>query len=395
MFINSFSIKTTCSSTRARLGVLNTLHGMVETPVFLPVGSQATVKSLSPGELYSIGIEMILCNAYHLYLQPGVDIIEKAGGLHSFMNWSKPILTDSGGYQIFSLSSLRNIDDQGVKFRSHIDGSEHYITPEYAIWLQEKLGADIIMTLDVCLESDATEEKIAGAVKTTAQWAARCAAHHGDTGQHLFGIIQGGTYPSQRRISAEQVTKLDLPGYAIGGLSLGETKTAMWDTVEATVSFMPWDKPRYLMGVGSPEDIVEGVSKGIDIFDSALPTRVARNGAVYTSQGRKNIKRSVNRDIFQSLDEGCQCFTCRNFTTAYVHHLFKCEELLAYRLATIHNLFFITSLIKNIKTAINEGNFADFKHRFMENYRITDEMQRIEQKRKYFKSEKFLNTKIG
>ncbi len=375
-----FQLQVTCTESRARLAELEMLHGKVQTPIFLPVGSQATVRALTPGDLEEIGIKMILCNAYHLYLRPGIEIIEKAGGLHKFMSWDKPILTDSGGYQIFSLSSFRKITTDGVVFRSHIDGSEHHISPEYAVSLQEKLGADIIMALDVCPESTARKDLLTAAVAYTTEWAGRCFRAHADNGQLLFGIIQGGLSTELRKLSAEQITGIDFPGYAIGGLSLGETKSSMWETVDRTTESMPHNKPRYLMGAGSPEDIVAGVGKGIDIFDSALPTRVARNGALYTRAGRKNIKHAVFSDKFEPIEESCGCFTCRNFTQAYIHHLFKCEELLAYRLATIHNLFFMDSLLSDIRGSIKEGKFSTFRDKFLAAYKTSDEDRRIEQK---------------
>jgi len=356
------------------------LHGKVQTPVFLPVGSQATVRSLTPGDLDEIGIKMILCNAYHLYLRPGVDLIVKAGGLHKFMGWDKPILTDSGGYQIFSLSAFRKIAEDGVVFRSHIDGSEHRITPEKAVGIQQELGADIIMVLDVCPDSGSKKADLAATIPVTTRWAERCRQAYRDNGQLLFGIIQGGIYLGLRKTSAEQVTALDFPGYAIGGLSLGEPKSAMWDTVDCTVDLMPYDKPRYLMGVGSPEDIFEGVARGIDIFDSALPTRVARNGALYTRKGRINVRRSNYRDKLEPVEVSCGCFTCRNFTVAYLHHLFKCEELLAYRLATIHNLFFMNRLLGEIRGSLGSGRFEEAKADFLSGYQTTHEDARIEQK---------------
>jgi len=385
-----FKITAKSDTCAARAGRLSTLHGSVNTPIFLPVGSQATVKSLDLADLEGLGIKMILCNAYHLYLRPGIEVIEKAGGLHSYMNWRKPILTDSGGYQIFSLSNLRKVTDEGVVFRSHIDGSEHNITPESSMSMQEKLGADIIMALDVCPESTAAREKLDKAVASTARWAERCRSAHCDTGQHLFGIIQGGTYTDLRRKSAEQIVSLDFPGYAIGGLSLGEPKALMWEVVDATIPYMPVDRPRYLMGVGSPEDIVEGISRGIDIFDSALPTRVARNGALYTREGRKNIRRSIHREDMGPVESGCGCFTCRNYSAAYLHHLFRCEELLAYRLATIHNLFFMQKLIELARSAIVEGVFSEFKRSFLEYYKTTDEERRIEQKTAALRGKKAL-----
>ena len=304
------------------------------------------------------------------------------------MNWRGPILTDSGGYQIFSLSTLRKISGDGVIFRSHVDGSQHSITPESSMSMQEKLGADIIMALDVCPGSTAGRKELIKAAASTAEWAERCRSAHRDTGQQLFGIIQGGTYPDLRKESAEQITALDFPGYAIGGLSLGEPKALMWEIVEATVPYMPPDRPRYLMGVGSPEDIVEGISRGIDIFDSALPTRVARNGALYTRKGRVNIRRSTYREDMGPVEEDCRCFTCRNYSAAYLHHLFRCEELLAYRLATIHNLFFMQQLIEQCRRTIGEDTFTEFKRSFLKSYKTTDEDRRIEQKTAALKGKK-------
>jgi queuine tRNA-ribosyltransferase len=355
---------------------------MVATPIFLPVGSQATVRTLTPHDLDSIGIKMVLCNSYHLYLRPGVDVITQAGGLHKFMSWDKPILTDSGGYQIFSLSSLRDISEDGVQFRSHVDGSRHKLTPESAIMLQEALGADIIMALDVCPESNAKVENLLKALELTAEWASRCKTSHTNTDQLLFGIIQGGTDPNLRKTSARQITSIDFPGYAIGGLSLGESKLKMWSTVNSTVGFMPDAKPRYLMGVGSPEDIFEGVAMGLDIFDSALPTRVARNGALFTRTGRINIKRSTYKMDMGPVDASCTCYTCSNYSSAYIHHLFKSEELLAYRLATIHNLHFINKLLIDIRSAVADGKFDQLKNSFLSGYNTTNEETRLEQKLK-------------
>lgn len=388
---NHFKVVQDCSSSGARLGELTLLHGTVQTPIFLPVGTQATVRSLTPDDLEQMDIKMILCNAYHLYLRPGVEIIGKAGGLHKFMGWEKPILTDSGGYQIFSLSSFRDISEEGVSFKSHIDGSEHHITPETAIGIQESLGADIIMVLDVCPESTAKKDHLINAMGYTARWAERCLKAQKRTGQLLFGIIQGGTYPELRKQSAEQITSLDFPGYAIGGLSLGESKAEMWSTIDCTVQYMPAGKPRYLMGVGSPEDIVEGIGKGIDIFDCALPTRVARNGALFTKSGRKNLKRAYYRDKLGPVEEGCKCYTCSNFSAAYIHHLFKCEELLAYRLATIHNLYFMNKLVLDIREAIGNGNYAKFKDKFLADYQTTDEERRIDQKLRGLETKKDRN----
>jgi queuine tRNA-ribosyltransferase len=367
----------------ARIGEFNTLHGNVQTPVFLPVGSQGTVKTLVPEELREIGVSMILANAYHLYLRPGTEIIEQFGGLHNFMKWDKPILTDSGGYQVFSLSPLRKITENGVIFRSHIDGSEHQFTPESVIDLQEKIGGDIIMTLDECSSPDDTIGKVKEAMFRTHSWAQRSLKAHHDNGQLLFGIVQGGVFPDLRRQSATTLTDMDFPGYAIGGLSLGETKNLTWDTAKLTLELLPNNKPRYLMGVGSPEDIVEGIDNGIDIFDCALPTRVARNGALFTTKGRQNIDKSVFKTKEGPIDDSCDCYTCRTFSTAYLHHLFKSEELLAYRLATIHNLRFISGLIQKATTAITCDKFNIFKKEFISNYKTTNEKARISQKQQW------------
>ena len=379
----SFNLIKTCSATRARAGELVTPHGMVRTPVFLPVGSQATVKTLTPQEIKDIGFDMLLANAYHLYLRPGASGIEEMGGLHNFMGWKGTILTDSGGYQIFSLAGLRQINDEGVSFRSHIDGSQHLITPELAIKIQESLGADIIMVLDECPPSDADFNRVRRAMNRTHLWAARCRQTHRRNDQALFAIVQGGISPELRRKSAEYLTSLDFPGYAIGGLSLGEPKEVTWNIIEETVALLPKDKPRYLMGVGSPEDIIEAVSRGIDMFDSALPTRVARNGALFTRQGRVNIENSIYRKMAEPVDPNCICYTCKNFSAAYLHHLFRCGELLALRLATLHNLSFISNLMSDVREAILNDTFASFKDDFLKNYKPTDEKMRISQKQKW------------
>jgi queuine tRNA-ribosyltransferase len=363
----------------------------VPTPAFLPVASQGTVKALIPEELKDLGITIILSNTYHLYLRPGIDIIEKLGGLHRYMGWDGPILTDSGGYQVFSLARLCKVTDDGVTFRSHIDGSEHRLTPELVIDFQQKLGADIIMTLDECPAVDAGIAKVREAVGRTSRWAERCRKHHRSSDQLLFGIIQGGTSPQLRQQSAKAITSLDFPGYAIGGLSLGEAKELTWSMVDETVPFLPSDRPRYLMGVGSPEDIIEGVSRGIDLFDSALPTRVARNGALFTLQGRQNIRKAAYKARKGPVDANCDCYTCRTFSAAYLHHLFKCEELLAYRLATIHNLRFITRLMQQIEAAIQQGTFTAFKNNFLSQYQVTDEEVRLAQKQKWLNSPRYYN----
>jgi len=315
--VNDFSLLKECPDSRARAGELVTGHGKVATPVFLPVGSQATVKTLTPEEILGLGFDMILANAYHLYLRPGVPVIKELGGLHRFMGWDKAILTDSGGYQIFSLAPLSKITDEGVTFRSHIDGSRHHVTPELAIEYQEALGADIIMALDECPPSDARPDRIKAAVERTSRWAERCLKAKKNDNQALYGIVQGGVSTEMRRRSAKSLTSLDFPGYAIGGLSLGEAKEVTMAMVEETAVFLPSEKPRYLMGVGSPEDIVNAVARGIDIFDSALPTRIARNGSLFTGKGRINITNAAYKKAEQPVDPGCGCYSCKNFSAAY------------------------------------------------------------------------------
>ncbi len=384
--LNNFCLRQTCPVSGARVGELVTAHGLVPTPVFLPVGSQGTVKTLTPEEVKGIGLKMVLANTYHLYLRPGIEVVDRMGGLHKFMAWDGAILTDSGGYQVFSLAPLRRVSDEGVTFRSHIDGSEHFLTPELAIQYQEVLGADIIMVLDECSAYDDSFEKVQEAMVRTHQWAERCRKAQRRDDQTLYAIIQGGVFPQLRRQSAEYLTSLGFSGYAIGGLSVGEPKEVTLAMVEETAALLPGDKPRYLMGVGSPEDIVEGVARGIDIFDSALPTRVARNGALFTWQGRRNIRNAAFSRMEQSLVPDCDCYTCRTFSAAYLHHLFKSEELLAYRLATIHNLKFIHDLMNKIRSAILSGTFSAFKEGFRANYRPTDEQARFNQKQKWLKS---------
>jgi len=355
----------------------------VPTPVFLPVGSQATVKTVTPEELKNIGITMVLANTYHLYLRPGIGIIEKMGGLHRFMAWDRAILTDSGGYQIFSLARLREVSDEGVIFRSHIDGSQHAITPELAIQLQESLGADIIMVLDECPSYQDNVEKVKEAMDRTHKWAERCQKAQTRCDQTLLAIVQGGVFPELRHESASYLTSLGFAGYAIGGLSLGEPKALTQAMVEKTVALLPENKPRYLMGVGSPEEMVDSVARGIDMFDSALPTRVARNGALFTWQGRRNIRNAAFSQREDPIEPDCDCYTCRNFSTAYLHHLFRGEELLAYRLATIHNLSFMNTLMRKIRDAIIDGTFNSFRDSFSASYQPTDEKLRIAQKQKW------------
>jgi len=385
---NSFRLLKTCPDTQARLGELMTRHGVVTTPVFLPVASQGTVKTLTPEEVKNIGFDMVLANTYHLYLRPGIPVIEEAGGLHRFMAWDKAILTDSGGYQIFSLASLRRVSDDGVLFRSHIDGSEHLITPELTIQFQEALGADVIMVLDECPPHDSGFEKVQAAMNRTHHWAERCQKAHQHQDQALYAIVQGGVFPQLRRQSAEHLTSLDFEGYAIGGLSLGEPKKVTLGIIEETVPYLPNNKPRYLMGMGSPEDIVEGVARGIDVFDCALPTRVARNGALFTYQGRVNIRNTAYRQEAEPVDLDCDCYTCRTFSAAYLHHLFNNQELLAYRLATLHNLTFVSRLVQKIRDAIRDGTFKFFRDEFLATYQPTDEPLRLDHKQKWLRRQK-------
>jgi queuine tRNA-ribosyltransferase len=373
------------TSSGARAGELITPHGVIPTPVFLPVGSQAAVKTVTPEEVRDTGFRMVLANTYHLYLRPGIDVIEKMGGLHRFMAWDGAILTDSGGYQIFSLAPLCRVSDDGVTFRSHIDGSEHSITPELVIRYQEALGADVVMVLDECPAYDDSQEKVRKALARTHRWAERCLHAHKRHDQALYAIVQGGIFPKLRRESVAYLAALDFPGYAIGGLSIGEPKEVTLAVVEQTAALLPQHKPHYLMGVGSPEDIVEGVARGIDIFDSALPTRVARNSALFTGRGRHNIRNALYSKMDRAIDPDCDCYTCRNFSAAYLSHLFRSDELLALRLATIHNLRFISNLMQKIRTAVLDGTFNTFRQDFLLNYKTTDEQTRFEQKQQWLR----------
>jgi queuine tRNA-ribosyltransferase len=338
----------------------------------MPVGTQASVKGMSPDEVKSIGAKIILGNTYHLYLRPGGEIIKKAGGLHGFMNWSLPILTDSGGFQVFSLANLRDIKEEGVTFRSHIDGSKHFISPEKSIEIQNALGADIIMAFDECVPYPCEYEYAKKSMEMTTRWAIRCRNFHQNTEkQALFGIIQGSTYEDLRRESAKQITSLDLPGYAIGGLSVGEPAEIMNDILEKTVPFIPEDRPRYLMGVGSPDYLIDGSIRGIDMFDCVLPTRIGRNGTVFTSGGRIIVRDAKYAEDFSPIDPECDCYACRNFSRAYIRHLFKCREMFGLRLATWHNLRFLVKLMENVRDAIKNDRLADFRDEFFENFGYT------------------------
>jgi queuine tRNA-ribosyltransferase len=381
-----FEVTKSCSHTWARAAMLTTPHGVVPTPAFAPVATQGSVKSLTPEELSALDVTMVLGNAYHLYLRPGIRVIEEMGGLHRFMGWQGPLLTDSGGYQVFSLAHLRRIGDEGVLFRSHIDGSEHFFTPELAIQFQEALGADIVMVLDECPPYGSDFDMVRQATERTHRWAQRCQKGQRRE-QALYAIVQGGVFKELRRKSATFLTSLGFRGYAIGGLSLGEPKDVTKEIVEETVALLPKERPRYLMGVGSPEDLLEGVSRGIDLFDSALPTRIARNGGLFTKRGRCIIRNAGFKDQDRPIEEGCDCYTCRNFSAAYVHHLFKCKELLAYRLATLHNLRFVLRLVAEMRQHILDGTFTAFRDSFLDNYRPTDEKIRAAQRQKWMESQ--------
>lgn len=353
---------------QARLGVFSTPHGDIHMPAFAPVGTQATVKTLTPAEVRHLGAELVLANTYHLYLRPGADRVQRFGGLHDFMGWDGPILTDSGGFQVFSLSNLRQVDTDGVTFKSHLDGSRHHFTPEKVMEIEAKLGADIIMCLDECPEPTDRAYNEA-ALQRTHIWAERCAAHQQRPhDQALFGIIQGGIFPDLRLQSAAFLASLDLPGYAIGGLSVGETKAEMYRTLDVLMPAIPADRPRYLMGVGAPDDIVEAVARGVDMFDCVLPTRIARNGAIFTRHGRVNLRNARFADDPAPLEAGCDCYTCTHFITAYVHHLIRAKEILGLRLTTLHNLRFLQRLMAELRLHIAAGSFDDFRQAFLADY---------------------------
>jgi queuine tRNA-ribosyltransferase len=362
----TFSLTKTGAGTAGRIGRFTTSHGAVSTPVFMPVGTQATVKTLSPEDLESIGAEIILSNTYHLFLRPGHELVRDFGGLHGFMGWRRPVLTDSGGFQVFSLAELRKVTDEGVTFQSHIDGgAKHFITPEYAVEIQEALGADIIMAFDECIPYPATRDYAEESLERTHRWAKRCREAKKETGQALFGIVQGGMYPDLRKRSAETLVDIGFDGYAVGGLSVGETKPLMYEMLEAVVPSLPVEQPRYLMGVGTPEDLVEGVDRGIDMFDCVMPTRNARNGTFFTSFGKLVIRNSRYERDRDPLDPNCRCYTCRTFSRAYLRHLFNAGEVLALRLGTIHNLTFYLDLMCQIRSSIELGRFREFKREFL------------------------------
>lgn len=355
--------------TGARLGKITTPHGTFETPMFMPVGTLATVKTIAPEELEEMGAGIILSNTYHLWLRPGEDIIAEAGGLHKFMNWDKGILTDSGGFQVFSLSDMRKIEEKGVHFRSHLDGSKLFLSPEKAINVQNKLGPDIMMSFDECPPFDESHDYVKKSVERTSRWAERgLEAHQNRDTQGLFGIVQGAGFEDLRRQSAKDLTSMDFAGYSIGGLSVGEPKEDMYRVLDFTTPLLPEDKPRYLMGVGTPDALIEGVMRGVDMFDCVLPTRIARNGTTMTSKGRVVIKNATYARDFRPLDENCDCYTCRNYSRAYIRHLIKSDETFGLRLTSYHNLYFLLDLMKKVRQAIREDNLLEFKEAFFEEY---------------------------
>lgn len=357
--------------TGARLGKIHTSHGVINTPIFMPVGTQATVKSMTSEDLEEMDANIILGNTYHLYLRPGQEIMEKAGGLHKFMHWDRPILTDSGGFQVFSLNDLRKITEEGVEFCSHLDGSRHFMSPEKSVDMQNTIGADIIMCFDECAPADADYEYTKKSMEMTTRWAKRCKdAHRRPDDQALFGIVQGGMYEDLRAESVRGLTEIDFPGYSIGGLSVGESKDTMYRILDATVPLLPKDKPRYLMGVGSVDALLEGVIRGVDMFDCVLQTRIARNGTAMTSQGKVVVRNATYKEDFTPLDPECDCFVCRNYTRAYLRHLVKCNEILGARLLTYHNLYFTLKLMEKVRNAIMEDNLLAFKESFFQKYGI-------------------------
>lgn len=365
----TFEIKATDG--KARRASLATAHGVVETPIFMPVGTRGSVKSLSPDDLLEVGSQIILGNTYHLYIRPGDELIARQGGLHSFSNWHGPILTDSGGFQVFSLEGLRKITEEGVEFRSHMDGSKHFFSPEKVVSIQRNLGSDIIMVLDECVPYGKNKAYTAKSLELTTRWAERCrkALAPGENGQLMFGIIQGGFYKDLRETSLKQLTKIPFEGYAIGGLSVGESTQEMYDILRHIAPMLPADKPRYLMGVGTPLDILEGIEAGVDMFDCVLPTRNARNGTLYTSQGKLNIKKAKFSEDSGPIDPNCNCYACRNFSRAYLRHLYMARELLSYRLNTLHNLTFFLDMTAKARKAIESGTFAQLKAEYLEMFK--------------------------
>ena len=362
----TYELQAECDGARA--GLLRTPHGTFQTPMFMPVGTQATVKTLTPEELYDMGAQVILSNTYHLFLRPGEDLIKEAGGLHKFMNWKQAILTDSGGFQVFSLGQMRKIKEEGVTFRSHLDGSKKFLSPEVSMDIQMALNSDIAMAFDECIPYPSDYDYTKLSTERTSRWAQRCLDHHHSDTQGLFGIVQGGMYEDLRRRSCEDLVDMDFDGYGIGGLSVGERKDIMYEVLGYTTKHLPREKARYLMGVGTPDCLVEGVARGVDMFDCVFPTRAARNGMAMTHTGRLTVRNARYAHDFHPIEEGCQCYTCRNYTRAYIRHLFKAEELLAYRLVSIHNLYFLLDFMRQMRQSILDGTFRTFRENFWKRY---------------------------
>ena len=360
--------------TGARLGQITTPHGTFDTPMFMPVGTQASVKAMAPEELKEMGAGVILANTYHLWLRPGEDLVEEAGGLHQFMNWDQGILTDSGGFQVFSLAELRNITEEGVHFKNHLNGQKLFLSPEKAIAIENALGADIMMSFDECPPFFESYDYIKKSIERTSRWAERgLRAHKNQKTQALFGIVQGGGHKALREQSARDLVSLDFPGYSIGGLSVGESKAEMNHVLDFTTPLLPENKPRYLMGVGSPDALIDGVIRGVDMFDCVLPTRIARNGTCMTSKGRLVVKNAKYARDFRPLDEKCNCYACRNYTRAYIRHLLKTDEIFGLRLTSYHNLYFLLDLMRKIRAAIKEDRLLDFRAEFFEEYGLNKE----------------------
>lgn len=366
----SFEITHVCKQSGARCGILHTPHGDVLTPMFMPVGTLATVKYLSPEEIQEINAGVILANTYHLWLRPGENIVKEAGGLHKFMNVKNPILTDSGGFQVFSLSENRKITEEGVYFKNHLNGDSLFLSPEKAIQIQNDLGADIIMSFDECPPYPASYDYMKQSVERTLRWAKRGKDVHNNPAQALFGIVQGGEFEDLREHSAKSLVEMDFVGYSIGGTSVGETKETMYKMIDYAIKHLPLEKPRYLMGVGSTDAILEGVLRGVDMFDCVLPTRIARHGTLMTSEGRLNIRNAKNEKDFRPIDEKCDCYTCKNYTRAYLRHLVKCNEGLGQRLLSIHNLRFLIKLTEEVRLAIQEDRFLDFKEEYFKKHNL-------------------------
>ena len=354
---------------KARLGKLKTNYGTFDTPMFMPVGTLANVKTLTPEELYAMNSAVILSNTYHLWLRPGEDIVDKAGGLHKFMNYNGPILTDSGGFQVFSLAKKKDITEEGVVFKSHIDGKKLFLTPELSIQIQNKLDSDIAMSFDECIPYPATYEYAKQSTERTIRWAKRGKEVHNNPRQSLFGIVQGGEYEDLRKYSAEETVKLDFDGYSIGGTSVGEDKVTMYKMIDYAIEYLPLDKPRYLMGVGEPIDLLEGVERGIDMFDCVLPTRLARHGNAFTRNGRINLKNLKYKEDFTPIEDDCDCYTCKNYTKAYIRHLITCEETLGGRLLSIHNIRFLIKEMEEIRESIKNNKFSSYKEEFIKKYK--------------------------